>query len=163
MAVGAARFPRPIGSVALGTNSPRIGNFWLEACAGSTPYSSHGLPVRVAVGAARFPRPIGSVVTVTNSPRIGNFLVGGLCRVDALFIPRVTCPCGCRVRKVPSAYRIGVLGYSNRLQSRATASETVRHHPTTPLLSINPMQNDTALAALHSTHLLPYCSVADIT
>ena len=60
VAVGAARFPRPIGSVALVTNSPRIGNFWLEACAGSTPYSSHGLPVRVAGGAARFPRPIGS-------------------------------------------------------------------------------------------------------
>ena len=73
VAVGSAWSPRPIGSVALGTNSPRIGNFWLEVCAGSTPHSSHGLPVRVAVGAARFPRPIGSVALGTNSPRIGNF------------------------------------------------------------------------------------------
>ena len=101
VAVGSAWNPRPIGSVALGTNSPRIGKFWLGACAGSTPYLSHGLPARVAVGSAWNPRPIGSVALGTNSPRMGN--CGSSLLGPTPLCSQVTLLCGCRVRLEPSA------------------------------------------------------------
>ena len=78
-------------------------------------------------------------------------MVGGLCRVDALFFPRITRPCGCRGRKVPSA--IGSESQDIQTDSRILSLHPrLMYLPTSPLLSLNPMQNDTALAALHSTH-----------